>query len=203
MREVHLAGLDLNLLPALEALLKRRNVTEAARDVGLSQPAMSRALARLREVLGDPLLVRTGSGYALSPRGQQLSAQLITALDHVKAVFRDPGFDPAKTERVIRIAGIDTHTLLLAPPLMARLAREAPGIDIRIVGYSPNIIAQMETGPAICAAMRRSISPLPHLRRPCRPARGPKRMRATGSRWCCARGTRWRSGPGRRKTMRV
>jgi DNA-binding transcriptional LysR family regulator len=160
MREVHLAGLDLNLLPALEALLKRRNVTEAARDVGLSQPAMSRALSRLREVLGDPLLVRAGSGYALSPRGQQLSAQLITALDYVKAVFRDPGFDPAKTERVIRIAGIDTHTLLLAPPLMARLAEEAPGIDIRFVGYNPNIIAQMETGE-IDLAFATSTTPLP------------------------------------------
>lgn len=160
MRDVHLAGLDLNLLPALEALLKRRNVTEAAREVGLSQPAMSRALARLRDVLGDPLLVRAGSGYALSPRGQQLSAQLITALDHVKAVFREPGFDPAKTERVIRIAGIDTHTLLLAPPLMARLATDAPGIDIRFVGYSPNIITQMETGE-IDLAFATSTTPLP------------------------------------------
>ena len=53
MREVNLAGVDLNLLPALEALLKRRNVSHAAEDVGLSQPAMSRALARLREVLGE------------------------------------------------------------------------------------------------------------------------------------------------------
>ncbi|MGA9846117.1 MAG: LysR family transcriptional regulator, partial [Roseiarcus sp.] len=57
MREVNLAGLDLNLLPALEALLRRRNVTHAAADVGLSQPAMSRALARLREAFGDPLLI--------------------------------------------------------------------------------------------------------------------------------------------------
>ena len=60
-------AVDLNLLPALEALLKRRNVSHAAEDVGLSQPAMSRALARLRDVLGDALLVRApGGGYALS-----------------------------------------------------------------------------------------------------------------------------------------
>ena len=160
MRDVHLSGLDLNLLPALEALLKRRNVTEAARDVGLSQPAMSRALSRLRDVLGDPLLVRTGNGYALSPRGQQLSAQLITALDHVKAVFREPGFDPANAQRTVRIAGIDTHTLLLAPALMARLAKEAPGVDIRFVGYSPSIIAQMEAGE-IDLAFATSTTPLP------------------------------------------
>lgn len=147
MRDVNISAIDLNLLPALEALLKRRNVSHAAKDVGLSQPAMSRALARLREVLGDPLLVRTpGGGYALSPRGEALSAQLITTLDHVKAVFRDPGFDPASTQRTVRIAGLDTHTLLLAPALMARLAKEAPGIDIRFENYSPNIIERSESG---------------------------------------------------------
>ena len=64
MREVNLSGVDLNLLPALEALLKRRNVSHAAEDVGLSQPAMSRALARLRDVLGDALLVRVPGGGA-------------------------------------------------------------------------------------------------------------------------------------------
>lgn len=147
MREVNIAAIDLNLLPALEALLKRRNVSHAAHDVGLSQPAMSRALGRLRDVLGDPLLVRTpGGGYALSPRGEALSAQLITTLDHVKAVFRDPGFDPASTQRTVRIAGLDTHTLLLAPALMARLAKEAPGIDIRFENYSSNIIERSESG---------------------------------------------------------
>lgn len=161
MREVHLAGLDLNLLPALHALLERRNVSQAAKDVGLSQPAMSRALARLREVLGDPLLVRIpGGGYALSPRGQQLSLQLATALDHVKSVFRAPGFDPANTQRTIRIAGIDTHTLLLAPPLMARLAKEAPGISIRFENYSPNIVERVETGQ-IDLAFATSTTPLP------------------------------------------
>lgn len=147
MRDVHLPAMDLNLLPALEALLKRRNVSHAAHDVGLSQPAMSRALARLREVLGDPLLVRApGGGYALSPRGEALSAQLAATLDHVKAVFRAPGFDPATAERTIRIAGIDTHTILLAPTLMARLAKEAPGIDVRFENYSPNIVERVETG---------------------------------------------------------
>lgn len=160
MRDVHLPGLDLNLLPALEALLKRRNVTEAARDVGLSQPAMSRVLARLREVLGDPLLVRMGSEYALSPRAQALSTQLITALDHVKAVFREPGFDPARTQRTIRIVGLDTHTLLLAPALMARLAVEAPGIDVRFESYRPDIVERVETGQ-LDLVFATSTTPLP------------------------------------------
>lgn len=161
MRDVHLPGLDLNLLPALEALLRRRNVTEAAHEVGLSQPAMSRALSRLRDVLGDQLLVRApGGGYALTPRGEALSVQLLATLDHVKAVFREPSFDPAKAERTIRIAGIDTHTILLAPPLMARLAREAPGIDIRFESYSPDLIQRMELGE-IDLAFATASTPLP------------------------------------------
>jgi DNA-binding transcriptional LysR family regulator len=161
MRDVHLSAIDLNLLPALDALLKRRNVTEAARDVGLSQPAMSRALARLRDVLGDPLLVRApGGGYALSPRGEALSAQLVATLDQLKAVFREPAFDPARAERTIRIAGIDPHTILLAPVLMAQLAKTAPGIDIRIEGYTADIIARMETGQ-IDLAFAQASTPLP------------------------------------------
>ncbi len=161
MREVNISAIDLNLLPALEALLKRRNVSHAAHDVGLSQPAMSRALARLREVLGDPLLVRaTGGGYALSPRAEALSTQLITTLDHVKAVFRDPGFDPAITKRTIRIAGIDIHTILLAPALMARLAVEAPGIDIRFESYGPDLVERVETG-RLDLAFAQSNTPLP------------------------------------------
>lgn len=161
MREVNLAGVDLNLLPALEALLKRRNVSQAAEDVGLSQPAMSRALARLREVLGDALLVRVpGGGYALTPRAQALSGQLVATLDHVKAVFREPSFDPARVQRTIRIAGIDTHTILLAPALMARLAKEAPGIDIRFENYGADLVERVETG-RLDLAFATATSPLP------------------------------------------
>lgn len=161
MREVNLAGLDLNLLPPLEALLRRRNVSHAAADVGLSQPAMSRALARLRDVLGDPLLIRApGGGYALSPRAEALAARLAVTLDHVKSVFQPPTFDPAQVERTIRIAGADTHAILLAPALMARLAREAPGVDLRIESYGPSLIQRMETG-ALDLAFAISTTPLP------------------------------------------
>jgi DNA-binding transcriptional LysR family regulator len=161
MHETNLAGLDLNLLPALNALLQRRNVSRAAADVGLSQPAMSRALARLREVLGDVLLVRVpGGGYALSHRAEALAGPLAVTLGHVKAVFQAPAFDPAKVQRTIRIAGADTHAILLAPALMARLAREAPGIDIRIEAYGPSLVSRMETG-ALDLVFAVSSTPLP------------------------------------------
>jgi DNA-binding transcriptional LysR family regulator len=161
MRDVHLASVDLNLLPALEALLRRRNVTQAAADVGLSQPAMSRALGRLRELLEDVLLVRApGGGYLLSPRGEALAGQLTGALDRVKAVFQTQSFDPAQVERTVRIAGADTHVILLAPALMARLAQEAPGIDVRIEAYGPDLIQRMETGQ-LDLAFAVATTPLP------------------------------------------
>lgn len=160
MREVNLSSLDLNLLPALEALLRRRNVTQAAADVGLSQPAMSRALGRLRDVLDDPLLVRASTGYVLSPRAQALAPSLALALDEVKGLFRGPAFDAAAERRVFRMAATDTHTILLAPPIMARLAREAPGVDLRMESYGPDIVTKMERGD-LDLAFALADTPLP------------------------------------------
>ena len=145
MHEVNLSGVDLNLLPALEALLRRRNVTHAASDVGLSQPAMSRALSRLRALLDDPLLVRGHNGLVLTPKAQALVPRLATAIAELKDLFRDQTFDPATEHRTIRIAASDTQTVLLAPPLMARLARDAPGIDLRFEPYGPDLVRRMES----------------------------------------------------------
>lgn len=146
MRTMHLSGIDLNLLPALAALLRHRNVTHAAEEVGLSQPAMSRALARLRDLLGDTLLVRIHGGYALTPRAEVIAQRLGLALDQVRTVFEKPEFDPARVERTFRIVCSDVQTLLLAPRLMARLADEAPGVTIRMEGYGPDLIDRMMGG---------------------------------------------------------
>src|SRR5471032_420863 len=93
MREVNLAGIDLNLLPALEALIRRRNVTRAGDDVGLSQPAMSRALARLRALVGDPILVKAAGGLAPTARAQALLPLLSASLDQLVGVVRPAAFD--------------------------------------------------------------------------------------------------------------
>jgi len=144
MRQVNLSSVDLNLLPALEALLRRRNVTHAASDVGLSQPAMSRALSRLRALLDDPLLVRGHNGLVLTPKAQTLVPRLAAAIGELKGLFRETTFDPATEQRTIRIAAADTQTVLLAPPLMARLSREAPGVDLRFEPYGPDLVRRME-----------------------------------------------------------
>lgn len=160
MREENIAGLDLNLLPGLEALLRRRSVTQAAADVGLSQPAMSRALARLRDLHKDPLLVRIPGGYGLTPRAVAIQAQLAPAMRLLRDVYHPPRFDPATARRTIRLAAADVQTVLLVPPLMARLARDAPGLDVRIEAYGADLMARLESG-ALDFTFALSTTPLP------------------------------------------
>jgi DNA-binding transcriptional LysR family regulator len=146
MREVNLSGVDLNLLPALEALLRLRNVTQAAAEIGLSQPAMSRALARLRETFDDPLMIRAGGAFAPTALAERLGPKVGAALDDLRGLFRAPDFDPATLKRVIRIAAIDAQVILLAPGLVARLQREAPGVDLRFEPIGRDIVGRMERG---------------------------------------------------------
>jgi DNA-binding transcriptional LysR family regulator len=160
MHGVNLNGIDLNLLPPLEALLRLRHVTRAASEVGLSQPAMSRALARLRAVLGDPLLVRGQSGFVLSPRAQMLLPAVVAALAQLKGVFQEPSFDPTAEKRIIRIAATDTQTILLVPAIVARLAREAPSVTLQMVPYASDLFARMEDG-SVDFAFALASTPLP------------------------------------------
>lgn len=160
MREMNLAGRDLNLLPALDALLAHRNVTRAAQQAGMSQPAMSRALQRLRGIFADPLLVRTAKGYVLTARGEALARQLPGTLDNLRAIYREPGFDPALAQRMVTLAATDMHTSVLVPDLMARLAAEAPLLSIRIEAIGPQTIARTEEG-AIALAFATGGFPLP------------------------------------------
>lgn len=134
MQHVHLEGLDLNLLVALRALLAEGHVTRAAARVGLSQPAMSHALARLRTLLGDPLLVRTPSGMRPTARAQAMTLPLERALEDLGRVLASPApFEPRQSTRKFRIATTDYMELVLFPRLLARLWSEAPNVDIRIV----------------------------------------------------------------------
>src|SRR5712671_4850219 len=119
-------SLDLNLLVALDALLLEANVSRAAMRIGLSQPAASHALQRLREVLGDPLLVRVGTRMELTPRAQALRGPLAQALDQVRGLFIPDDFDAASSERRFRLMMPDLAVELLVPPLMEKIAPLAP-----------------------------------------------------------------------------
>jgi DNA-binding transcriptional LysR family regulator len=160
MREVNIAGVDLNLVPALDALLRLRNVTRAAQAVGLSQPAMSRALARLRELHNDQLLVRTRSGYALTPRARAMQPELAAAIHALRGIFERKAFDPAQERRVLRLAATDAQAVLLMGPMMKRLADDAPGVDLRVESYGGDLFARLESG-AIDLAFALSSTQLP------------------------------------------
>jgi DNA-binding transcriptional LysR family regulator len=112
------AEIDLNLLLALGALLEDRNLTRAGERIGLSQPAMSAALARLRRYYGDDLLEREGRGYRRTVFGEQLLPAVREALRHLDTTMqRSPRFDPADSDREFSIAASDYTVATLAEPL--------------------------------------------------------------------------------------
>jgi DNA-binding transcriptional LysR family regulator len=135
--------LNLDLLVALDALLKEASVSRAARRIHLSQPATSHALQRLRELLRDPLLVRTGPRMELTPRALALRAPLAQALDQVRGLFIPEAFDAAQSERQFRLMMPDLAVELLMPSLMEKVTRLAPNIRIEVVPWR---------GPAIFSA---------------------------------------------------
>jgi DNA-binding transcriptional LysR family regulator len=132
---MNLNSLDLNLLVALDALLSEANVSRAAMRIGLSQPAASHALQRLRDLIGDPLLVRTGARMELTPRALALRGPLAQALDQVRALFVPDGFDAARSERRFRLMMPDLAVELLMPPLMAKITKAAPNVQIEVVPW--------------------------------------------------------------------
>src|SRR4051812_12869203 len=140
---MNLSSLDLNLLVALEALLKEASVSRAAMRIGLSQPATSHALARLRDILRDPLLVRVGTRMELTLRAQALRGPLAQALDQVRSLFVRDEFDAARSERQFRLMMPDLAVELLVPPLMEKITALAPNIRLDIVPWR---------GPAIMTA---------------------------------------------------
>jgi DNA-binding transcriptional LysR family regulator len=160
MRDLNFRSVDLNLLPALDALLRLRHVTRAAEEVGLSQPAMSHMLGRLRDVLGDDLLVRGPSGLALTTRAKELAPRVAAVLNAARAVYRPAMFDVAKVHRVLHVVGCDLHSILFGPDLMARMRKEAPGIELSMENYTRNVFRRLEDG-SIDLVFADTQTPLP------------------------------------------
>jgi len=126
MRPVHVDQVDLNLIPALAALLEERHVSRAAERVSLSQPAMSRALQRLRRTLGDELLVRGPAGYDLTSRAESLRLQLADIVPRLEQVFAAAVFDPAQAEQTFRVVGSDYAVMTLGASLFRRVLEQSP-----------------------------------------------------------------------------
>ena len=125
--------IDLNLLLALGALLEDRNLTRAGERIGMSQPAMSAALARLRRHFGDELLEREGRGYKRTVFGEQLLPTVRDALRQLESTMqRSPHFDPAESDREFVIAASDYAVSILADPLLRLVKHAAPGIRLNL-----------------------------------------------------------------------
>ena len=131
---MNINSVNLNLMLAFEALLDEKNVSRAAARTGLSQPAMSNALARLRELFGDPLFCRAARGMRATPRALELAGPVRAGLSQLRSAFAErPGFDPAASNRSFRIAMTDYAELMALGPLLRRLSGIAPSIQITVL----------------------------------------------------------------------
>jgi DNA-binding transcriptional LysR family regulator len=127
---------DLNLLVVFDAVMRERSVKRAAQQVGLSQPAVSHALARLRHMLKDDLLVRTPTGMSPTPRAEQLAGPVRHALGEMQLALEPEAFVPARAERRFAIAVDNCAAIVVAPALIGAAATAAPGVrlDLRPSG---------------------------------------------------------------------
>ncbi len=146
-------SINLNLIPILQALLKEESVAKAAAKSGLSQPAMSGALARLRILLDDPILVRVGRSMRLTPRAQRMRNQLDQICVSIELLFQPESFDPATAKNSFVVAAPDYIAFLLSGILLARLRKEAPGIRLRFMDVPGDLPKWLESSTidlAVC-----------------------------------------------------
>ncbi|OLT06574.1 LysR family transcriptional regulator [Pseudonocardia sp. CNS-004] len=146
MHDKHLAQVDLNLLPALVALLEERHVSRAAERVNLSQPAMSRALQRLRHALADELLIRGAGGYILTRRAERLQSQLDDLLPQLSSLFTTEAFDPSEAEQPFRLAGTDYAVNTFGPALFRRILAASPHSTLRFDRWHDGVLDDVERG---------------------------------------------------------
>lgn len=143
MRPTHIERVDLNLIPPLVALLEEQQVSRAAERIGLSQPAMSRALQRLRRLLDDPLLVRDASGYRLTARAQSIRTQLLTVLPQLETLFAPEHFDPQTATAPVHVAASDYGVQAFGPAICREVLGQSTA-PVRFHSWSrESVAAQM------------------------------------------------------------
>lgn len=146
MHEPNLSRVDLNLLVVFDAVAKTRSVTEAAKRLSLSQPAVSHALKRLRTLMLDPLFVRGRDGLVLTPRAESSVAEIEAILGAVGRVLAIEPFDPATTTRTFRFAASDYAMMTTIPRVVGRLRTAAPLAGIDVAHIDGGLQAAMERG---------------------------------------------------------
>jgi len=138
IQNMDISSVDLNLLKVFDALIQKQQVTAAGASIGLSQPAMSFALSKLRKSLGDPLFVRTSRGLRPTPRALQLAAPVRQTLDLISTkILSQSAFDAASTRRTFVLSLSDVGELLILPRVLKRLDAEAPNASLKAVSLRP------------------------------------------------------------------
>jgi DNA-binding transcriptional LysR family regulator len=148
-------GIDLNLLGAFDALMNERNVTRAAAQVGVSQPAMSAALSRLRKLLGDPLFLRSAEGLLPTPLARDLAEPIAQALRQIESTLvNKPEFVPGRASLTLNLGLSDYPAFVLLPSLLRKLAKLAPGVSLSVHAFNDrdHALDLLDTG-AIDAAV--------------------------------------------------
>jgi DNA-binding transcriptional LysR family regulator len=146
MRDTHIRNLDLNLLQPLEALLTERHITRAAKRCFLSQPAMSRALERLRVMFADPLLIRRGRSYERTVRGEHLLQELQSLIPRLAGMVHGETFDPAQTHERFRVALTDHASMTLLPELLKEVRAAAPNVRIDVSAWNDRCYDDLVAG---------------------------------------------------------
>lgn len=146
MRSFSLQNVDLNLLLPLKALLEERSVTRAAKTVNLSQPAMSRALERLRDALGDELLIRSQGGYILTTRGARLLREIDQVVPRLEHLWSGEQFSPLLTTAKVRVVMNALVASLMLPSILRALPQHAPGLRLEVLPWTEDACDQLKTG---------------------------------------------------------
>ncbi len=146
MHPTHIDQVDLNLLPPLAALLEERHVSRAGDRVRLSQPAMSRALQRLRRHFGDELLVRGPDGYSLTPRAERIRGQLATVVAQLNQLFGAETFDPATAARSFRLAVSDYTVSAFGPALVHTILTQSPNSTVSCEPFDAHVFDKLDAG---------------------------------------------------------
>ncbi len=165
MRVVRLADLDLNLLVTLDALIVEQSARRAAARLGVTQSAVSHALRRLRQSLGDPLLIRTPRGMVPTARAERLAGPLRRWLAELDVTLRDETpFDPRKAQRAFSLSAADATASVVLPALMRHLAAHAPGLELLVYAPAARAFEALESGALDLALGVFPEAPAPYRR---------------------------------------
>jgi DNA-binding transcriptional LysR family regulator len=146
MRDAHLKNVDLNLLRTIQPLLEERHISRAAKRSFLSQPAMSRALNRLRHTFGDPLLVRSNGAYERTPRGERVLREIESIMRRLDTIVHDQEFAPVQSRERFRVALTDHGSTILLPSLLERLRKDAPHSELILSAIGPDTFDEVAAG---------------------------------------------------------